>query len=755
MEGRLTQGSVSLDGTSAVRRTCNFSLVVDNFNVNEYLWSLKTKFKLYVGLENHIDDSQEPIIWFPQGIFILTSFSTSYSTNNCTISMSGKDKMCLLNGEVGGNLESEVDFGTIEQEDLEGNWTITKIPLKEIIFNAVRTYGKEPLHNIIIKDLDTYGLELLEYRGEEPIYLVRQSADDGANNLTTATYFNAYYDRPCKINGEETVLSKVPGEYLDSLLIDTNEPANIQFNGSNLNFKVAKVEYGDVAGYRITDLVYAGDLIAKAGEALTSILDKIRNMLVEFEYFYDIDGHFIFQKKPSYTSALWSFPSGEDKQIANVKIPEQIFEYQDLSLISSLSYNPNINNLKNDYVIWGERTTMSGAKVPVHLRYAVDIRPTQYTSVQVDDSELTAYNQKYNVQLSGQTSKTYTVANVDWREIIYQMAIDYYKYNHLDTFHRKVREANPELYPTGYTGYEQYYTDIQGFWRELYNPELNTNIEDLQKELAELRFSNTEEETKLKLLQDTIDQSEARQEEIQKGMAEAIKNGSATQNYIDTQKYKYYLETQTIIKARDEMALIRVSLMDTEDQIKNLEKQIGTLQEAYYQTGDEYQYWNKDIIVYPDTLNFWFDFFEGTETLMQNFGVKSVGHRPKVVNENTINSIYYRETPNVIYVDALPEEGDMIDGHKYIQIPNIEEVFSISAQGKSAKERLDELVFQHLYCAESINITSVPLYHLQPNSRIGLKDIESGLRGEYLVNKLTVPLAYNGTMSITATKIYN
>jgi hypothetical protein len=77
---------------------------------------------------------------------------------------------------------------------------------------------------------------------------------------------------------------------------------------------VAKIEYGDCAGYRTTDLVFAGDLIAKAGESLTSILDKIRNMLVEFEYFYDVDGHFIFQKKPSYTNAIWSFPTDENSK---------------------------------------------------------------------------------------------------------------------------------------------------------------------------------------------------------------------------------------------------------------------------------------------------------------------------------------------------------------------------------------------------------------------------------------------------------
>jgi hypothetical protein len=47
-------------------------------------------------------------------------------------------------------------------------------------------------------------------------------------------------------------------------------------------------------GYRVTDLVYDKDLIAAAGDTITSVLDKIVKMLGSFEYFYDLEGHFIF-----------------------------------------------------------------------------------------------------------------------------------------------------------------------------------------------------------------------------------------------------------------------------------------------------------------------------------------------------------------------------------------------------------------------------------------------------------------------------
>jgi hypothetical protein len=47
-------------------------------------------------------------------------------------------------------------------------------------------------------------------------------------------------------------------------------------------------------GYRLTNLKYDGDLINSIGESLTSIFDKIKKMLGEFEYFYDLDGRFVF-----------------------------------------------------------------------------------------------------------------------------------------------------------------------------------------------------------------------------------------------------------------------------------------------------------------------------------------------------------------------------------------------------------------------------------------------------------------------------
>ena len=56
----------------------------------------------------------------------------------------------------------------------------------------------------------------------------------------------------------------------------------------------------------------------------------------------------------------------------------------------------------------------------------------------------------------------------DWREIIYQMAMDYYELGNTDQYIPCLGKFNEELSGKLGTGYEAYYTDIMGFWPEIY-----------------------------------------------------------------------------------------------------------------------------------------------------------------------------------------------------------------------------------------------------------------------------------------------
>ena len=77
----------------------------------------------------------------------------------------------------------------------------------------------------------------------------------------------------------------------------------------------------------------------------------------------------------------------------------------------------------------------------------------------------------------------------------------------------------------------------------------------------------------------------------------------------------------------------------------------------------------------------------------------------------------------------------------------------MSGQGKSAQNTLEECIYNDTYCIESASMNTIPIYYLQPNTRIYIRDDNSKIDGEYMVSRFTIPLSYNGTMSISATKI--
>ena len=164
-------------------------------------------------------------------------------------------------------------------------------------------------------------------------------------------------------------------------------------------------------------------------------------------------------------------------------------------------------------------------------------------------------------------------------------------------------------------------------------------------------------------------------------------------------------------------------------------------------------YWNKKVIESPETLNFWFDFLD-TYGELSEYAVKEVGDRPKAVNDNNVKAIYFRETPGVIFVENLNELDEKKSGYTYAQLPShLEYLFSISGQGKSAKDVLDNFLYSYSYCTNSITLSAIPIYHLEPNTRIFVRDDESGIIGEYIITRITFPLDANGTMSINATKV--
>lgn len=139
---------------------------------------------------------------------------------------------------------------------------------------------------------------------------------------------------------------------------------------------------------------------------------------------------------------------------------------------------------------------------------------------------------------------------------------------------------------------------------------------------------------------------------------------------------------------------------------------------------------------------------------MAKYSVYAIGDRTKTLNDDKIKAIYFRETPTVIFFDPKKETAiDRKTGYVYIQCPTyMEQLFQMSAQGKSAIDQLNISLYNYGYAVESVSLNTIPVYYLQPNARILVYDNKTGINGEYIVTRLSYQLSHNGLMSITATK---
>ena len=71
----------------------------------------------------------------------------------------------------------------------------------------------------------------------------------------------------------------------------------------------------------------------------------------------------------------------------------------------------------------------------------------------------------------------------------------------------------------------------------------------------------------------------------------------------------------------------------------------------------------------------------------------------------------------------------------------------------SCYQNIRQLLTDYTDYNNKITMTTLPIYHLEPNTRIAVKDPDSGIYGDYIINSISYTLGNNNTMSISATKV--
>ena len=633
VQGLATGGSLNLDGKSGMRRNGSVSIYVPNealsevTNVNN-LFSINKKIFLEIGIKNTTTEYTEfPIIWFPQGTFIIINPSLSHNTSGVNLTLQIKDKMCLLNGECGGTLPASTQFDEYETIDENGNFVIEKPTIVQIIRDAVNHFGCEQLGKIIISDLDTRVKLAMRWVGNTPLYFIN---DNGQLSMTTD--YAAAADKAYTM-----------------------------------------YEYGEDVGFTYTDFTYPNELIENAGSSVVTVLDKIKGVLGNYEYFYDIYGNFVWQEIKNYLNTTQATVDlnamTKEDYIVDMSKGKIAYDFRDSKLISSYSNSPYFNKIKNDYIVWGIRKTANGNTVPIRYHLAIDTKPeigNVYEVFFYEDPEDGLVKAKYPVMF----------------------------------------ESANNFPDKGAAGVYYYAKDMN----KIFIWETDSYLE-IDAEMVKVQTTDWRSELYL-----------------QGAQAEAL---GVKSNY-------YY--TELVTEWPKLYDLQKSSYVDDNG-------------DTVYTGG-----FRDEVLKNPSDIDYFLDFID-TNSAMSQFSINSIGRRTHVVNSNDINCIFEPEIPDYVLIKTGQEDTEErrkeceARNQKFIQVdPAIYDTLAVGGIPNGAFTEIKNLLHEMTNYNETIQISTLPIYHLEPNIRIGVNDKDSNIYGDYMINTISLPLNVTGTTSISAVR---
>ena len=655
IQGKVISANINIDGNSIVRRTATLSVYLDYTNNNitnaKNLLSINKKMNLQIGFINTTNKyTQFPFLWFPLGLFIITDNSISYSDSGLVASLQLKDKMCLLNGDCGGTLPASVIFDTYETIDENGNAVIERPTIYQIIQELVNHFGGEQLGKIIISDLDVRVKQVMKWTGTSPLYVYTKGAQ----------YFYTIDPQGDQeyIKNKDNPLEDWPKQFF---------------------------QYGEDIGYIYTDFTYPGELIGDAGNTITDILERIKEVLGNYEYFYDIDGNFVFREVKNYLNNAQSryiLDSINERQL----VPDYInaysdnpqaayliatnngtsaFQFNDSNLISSYSNTPKYSEIKNDFVIWGIRKSAEGIQIPLRYHLAIDTKPTPGNTYQVF---------YYEYSIDGQLKWFYPI-----------------------TF------ASKDSFPQQGAAEVYYYDENSG---NIYKWGLNQNQEyDYIKIDASL---------------ENITTKDWRTQLYFQGLVANVQGTES--NYYFAQLFNEWPRIYDIRKG-----------------------------EFFKQTIDN-----------PTQINFFLDFIDSPSAAISELDVNNIGRRTKVLNEGTnVNCVFEEWIPDLILINSDLDKDQVAKlrkecenrGQPYYQVGSaIYDTMQMGGIMYSAYEDIRQLIHEYTKYNQSISIQCLPIYHFEPNTRITVKNEESNIFGDYIIESLSFTLDNASVLNINATK---
>ena len=684
IEGELSSGTLSKDGSSSVRRACQLSATVSRgeYDVEdgEMDFAINKKIFIEIGVKNYTDQYPEyPILWFPQGVFFISDFAiTSSASSTVNISLTLRDKMCGLNGVVGGTFQSVTILDEVDTQNASGQFVSEKVLVYNIIQEVVHHFGGEDLNNIVIEDVPLRIKRVMKWAGDNPIWMVP------AEN-TSAQAGNLWYS------------------------VELEEP-------SNKPSGTLQIMNGTDAGYIFDDFYYTDELIANAGETVTSVLDKLVQYLGNYEYFYDEFGVFHFREIKNYlnTTQAEVVVNDMDKNdyLVDTTTGKDVYTFSDDSNLVSISVTPSYGNIKNDYVIHGTRKmTNSDISYDVFYHLCIDKKPTPGNTYydlllfKEQSTELTkaifplSVPTEADLPQPGNFNLIYRVASTNsffyWENDVYK-EVEVVKYypgeNQEGSLGYTTKDWRTELY-------------LQGLLAKNNGTDAGLYYSDLEN-----------------------DYTAAQSDDSWIGQI----HRQVKRNRIDTD---YYFE---------ELEAFWPQIYDLENQQFYAEQEDKTLLTSALTDG-----------------NYFLDFIDPSTSGLGEFSISNIGRRMDVVNNEDINCLFQPDIPDIVFLnidddDFLEKRQEcQLKGQPFTQVRG--DVYSGFYTGGYKNGAFDQVKYElylHTNYQKTLSLTSLPIFYLEPNSRATINDKSTNTYGSFMIKTLSIPLGPGNMMATTASETF-
>ena len=155
--------------------------------------------------------------------------------------------------------------------------------------------------------------------------------------------------------------------------------------------------------------------------------------------------------------------------------------------------------------------------------------------------------------------------------------------------------------------------------------------------------------------------------------------------------------------------------------------------------------------------NYFLDFIEPDTSGLGAYSVANIGRRTDAVSNDDINCLFQPYIPDIVFIntDSDDYEDELEEcrgkGQPFTQVKSdIYNAFATGGYKNGAFDQIKYELYAHTTYQKTLSISALPVFYLEPNSRVSINDASTNTYGDYMIQTISMPLGAGNTMNCTA-----